>query len=193
MENYIKKLAKNSLITSVFLAVLGFFMVLKSYETVSVLIIMFGWILVLDGLIHLASYFKIDHEYRYFSYELAQAIIDILLGFVVTINVKSIATILPVIIGVWIVLDAILKLQIALNLRDTKNAHWCIMTFCSLITIFIGFGIIFDPARSLDILMKLCGSALVFSQIFSIFDDIIILGGIENEKTKTVRAKSTEK
>ena len=56
MENYIKKLAKNSLITSVFLAVLGFFMVLKSYETVSVLIIMFGWILVLDGLIHLASY-----------------------------------------------------------------------------------------------------------------------------------------
>ena len=79
--------------------------------------------MVVDGLIHFASYFKIESEYRFFSYELVQAIIDILLGFLVVSNVSSVSTVFPIIIGLWIVLDGILKVQIALNIRGVRTLN----------------------------------------------------------------------
>lgn len=191
MEEYIKKIGKQSLIISILLVVLGFLMACKSIEMVNIFIILFGYVMVVDGLIHFASYFKIESEYRFFSYELAQAIIDILLGFFVVSNVSSVSTVLPIIIGLWIVLDGILKVQIALNIRGVRDAQWGLMFLCSLVTIFVGFGIIFNPASSLELIVKLSGAALAISQIFSIFDDIYILN--EVGKVEKAEAKATKK
>ena len=86
MESYIKKLGLNSLIVSVLLIIVSLLMVFKPLDTIDIIIIMLGYVIVVDGLIHFASYFRIQDEYRYFSYELAQAIIDIILGFLIVFS-----------------------------------------------------------------------------------------------------------
>lgn len=65
MENYIRKLGRNSIILSIILLVFGLFMYTNPISTINVMMIVFGVILVLDGLVHLVSYFAIKDEYRF--------------------------------------------------------------------------------------------------------------------------------
>ena len=62
MESYIKKIGRDSIFISCLLIVISLFMVFKPIDVLGVVIIMFGYILVADGLIHFASYFRIQNE-----------------------------------------------------------------------------------------------------------------------------------
>ena len=53
MEKYIRKLGRNSIIFSMLLIVFGLFMFTKPLDTMNVLMILFGILLVLNGLVHL--------------------------------------------------------------------------------------------------------------------------------------------
>jgi uncharacterized membrane protein HdeD (DUF308 family) len=175
MERYIKNIGRESIFISCLLIVISLFMILKPVTVLSVIIIMFGYILVADGLIHFVSYFSIRDEYRYFSYELAQAILDVILGFIVVCNVSSIEQVLPFVLGIWIILDGILKLQIAFNIRGIRDTKWGTMLAFSIISIVLGAAIMINPGSSMDIIIKLSGVVLLITQLFSIYDDVYIL------------------
>lgn len=175
MERYIKNIGRESIFISCLLIVISLFMILKPVTVLSVIIIMFGYILVADGLIHFVSYFSIRDEYRYFSYELAQAILDVILGFIVVCNVSSIEQVLPFVLGIWIILDGILKLQIAFNIRGIHDTKWGTMLAFSIISIVLGAAIMINPGSSMDIIIKLSGVVLLITQLFSIYDDVYIL------------------
>ena len=92
MEKYIRKIGLNSIVISLLLIVLALFMIIKPLGTVNVLMLILGYILIVDGLIHFISYFSIKTEYRFFSYELAQSILYILLGLIIVYNSNTITT-----------------------------------------------------------------------------------------------------
>ena len=191
MEKYIKKVEAQSVCISTLLIILGIFMICKPVMTMGALVAALGYILIVDGIIHVISYFSIDNIDRVFNYELAQATIDIIMGFVLICNTSSFTLILPICIGIWIIVDGILKAQIALNIRGVEN--WGIMFMMSLVSIALGFAMIANPGISMDLILKLCGCILVFVQIFSLYDSFYILRRV-NDVSKTIKdAKSTEK
>jgi len=191
MEKYIKKVGIQSVCISVLLIILGIFMICRPGITIETLVLALGYILIVDGIIHVISYFSLDNVDRVFNYELAQAAIDIIMGFVLICNTPSFALILPICIGIWIVMDGIMKAQIALNIRGISN--WGIMFTMSLISIALGFAMIFNPGVSLNVILKLCGCVLILVQIFSLYDSFYILRRV-NDVSKTIKdAKSTEK
>lgn len=192
MERYIRKIGANSLVISILLSVLAFFMMVKTPETIAVIILMFGFVLVMSGLIHFHSYLAINEDYRYFSYELAEAIIDTILGFIVVCNVQSVELYLQIVIGIWIVLEGILKVQIALNIRAVRDAKWGIMLFLSLISIALGGIVIFNPFASAEILMKMLGAVLFTAQLLNIYSDCYVLLTVKDSKKVVNKVKSSE-
>lgn len=178
MEKYVRKLGRNSIVLSIVLLVFGLFMFTKPVSTVNVLMIVFGVILVIDGLVHLVSYFAIKDEYRFFSSELVQAIIYIILGFVLMINYYNISFLLPIILGIWIIVDSIFKLQISLNIRDIYDSHWGILLSMSILTGLFGMVILFNPVESLAMLTRICGAILMIVELISIFEDFSIISRV---------------
>ena len=178
MEKYIRKLGRNSIILSIVLLVFGLFMFTKPVSTVNVLMIVFGVILVLSGLVHLVSYFAIKDEYRFFSSELVQAIIYIILGFVLMINYYNISYLLPIVLGIWIIVDSIFRLQISLNIRDIYDSHWGILLAMSILTGLFGMIILFNPVESLAMLTRICGAILMIVELISLFEDISIISRV---------------
>lgn len=191
MEKYIKKVEAESICISILLIILGIFMVSKTTVTTGTLIAILGYILVVDGIIHVISYFSIDNVDRIFNYELAQATIDIILGFLLITNTNSFAQILPICIGVWIVLDGIMKAQTSLNIRGISN--WGVMFVMSLVSIALGVSIIFYPKASMDIIVKLCGCILILEQLFNIYDSFYILHRVNDVSNVIKDVKSAEK
>lgn len=194
MESYIRKLGRNSIFISILLIVLSIFMIARPETTLSTIIILFGYVLVFDGLIHFLSYFTIKNEYRYFSYELAQAIIDVVLGFIIVCNVASVRTFLPIVLGIWIVLESILKIQIAFNIRGVRDTKWGIMFFMSLVSVALGVGMIAYPISSSDALIKIAGCVLLFTQIMNLYNDIYIINEFKkiNKAIKNVKSAMDE-
>ena len=178
METYIRKLGRNSIILSIILLVFGLFMYTNPISTINVMMIVFGVILVLDGLVHLVSYFAIKDEYRFFSSELVQAIIYIILGFLLMLNYYNISYLLPIVLGIWIVVESLFKLQIALNIRDIYDSHWGLLLGMSIITVLLGAVILFNPVQSLALLTRICGVVLMIAEVISIFEGFSIISRV---------------
>lgn len=195
MENYVRKLGRNSIIFSILLLVFGLFMFIRQISTINILMIIFGAILVIDGLVHLVSYFSIKNEYRFFSSELAQAIIYIILGFVIVCNYNRISEFLPIILGVWIIIDSIFRLQISLNIRDIYDSHWGLLLAMSIITGLLGMIILFNPFESLSLFIRIGGAILMFCELISIFEDFSIISrvGKAEKLEKKIAKKISEK
>lgn len=194
MEKYIRKLGRNSIIFSIILFAFGLFMFVKPISTINILMMIFGGILVVDGLVHLVSYFSIKNEYRFFSSELAQAIIYIILGFVLVCNFDKISALLPIILGIWIIVESIFKLQIALNIRDIYDSHWGMLLTMSIISGLLGMVILFNPFKSLAMFIMICGAIVMFVELISIFEDISIISRVgKAEKLEKEFEKKIEK
>lgn len=193
MEHYIRKIGMTSLVTSVVITIIGFLMATQPITFMATAVLMFGVALIIDGAIHCFSYFTIQDEYRFFSYELAQAIISMILGFIIIMNNQNMTLLLPILLGIWVVLDGIMKLQIALNVRGVRKINWGIMLLLSMITISIGFGIIFNPTASLEIALKLSGSVIIITQLMNIYDAFYILFEVKESKKNAKKATKTKK
>ena len=116
MEKYIKKVEIQSVCISTLLIILGIFMICKPVMTMGALVAALGYILIVDGIIHVISYFSIDNIDRIFNYELAQATIDIIMGFVLICNTASFTLIFNY--GVCI------NLQYIFFHINFTNMHW---------------------------------------------------------------------
>ena len=188
MESYIRRIGLLSLITSILLAIVGLCMMTQPIAWAESLMIAFGSILVLDGAIHGFTYFTIQDEYRYFSYEFAQSIIGMILGFIVVTNYQNLLLLLPILLGIWIVLDGIFKLQIALNIRGIRNVRWGIMLLLSMTTIAIGIGIIFNPTSTIKMALRLSGAIILITQLMAFYDSFYILLQVK-DKDKNKKGK----
>lgn len=194
MENYIRKLGRNSIIISMILLVFGLFMFTRPISTINILMMIFGCLLVIDGLVHLVSYFSIKNEFRFFSSELAQSIIYIILGFILVCNYDKISSLLPIILGIWIIVDSIFKLQIALNIRDIYDSHWGILLAMSIISALLGMVILINPFESLALLTMMCGAILMIVEVISIFESFSIISRVgEAEKIEKELEKKVNK
>ena len=123
--------------------------------------------------------------------ELAESIIDIVLGFVVVCNVSSIEKVLPLVLGIWIILEGILKLQIAFNIRGVRDTKWGLMLILSLVSIALGVAVMLNPATSFEVIIKISGVVLLVTQLFNIYDDVYILTQIK-EVEKAVKDITSE-
>ncbi len=193
MKNYIKKLGVASICISILLIIISLFMINKPVETIAVVIVLLGYVLVIDGLIHFVSYFNIKDEYRYFSFELAESIIYIILGFLIVRYANTVETILPTVVGIWIVIQGINEIQIAFNIRGIRGIEWGMVLLLSLVSIALGVGIIFKPNLSFDIMIRLAGAILLYSQIITLYDNIYFIIQVKDVKKEIKKLKDEDK
>lgn len=195
MEEYIRKMSKYSIFVSILLLFPAIFMMVKPLDTLGVLFLVFGTILIISGLIHFVAYFSIEDQYRFFSYELAQSILYIISGFVIVNNVHAVTQSLAVIVGIWILIESVLKIQTAFNIRDVRNAHWVIMLVISFVSTILGVVLIVKPFESAEVLIQFTGAILMFTQLIEIYDDFYILRQVGDitKKAKKSHIKVVDK
>ncbi len=175
MESYIKKLGTNSMLISALLIIFSVFLIFNPVETLNFLIIAFGVILVINGLMHIISYFSIKNDFRAFSFELVQGIVSIIIGFVFIMRTQEASILLPLILGAWIIIESIMKFQLAFNLRDVPNSHWVMMLVFSIITAALGIVILLNPFSTTIAITTLGGVLLLLTEVINLFESGYIL------------------
>lgn len=174
MENYIKKYNRYNILISLALIILSIFLIKDPTTSLNTITIIIGVIVGITGLVELITYFTSPQEIKAFSLKLIVGVITTILGVVIIINAQTINTILTWVIGAWIIIESIIKLQIAFNLKGISNSNWKIIVIFSIITFIIGLVIILNPFATLITVGKICGIMLLTSEILNIFESLFI-------------------
>lgn len=174
-NSFIRKYSANTLIVSVLLLIFSLFLIVKPVASLNFIMILLGCITVLDGIIHIVSYFSTSSELRMFSFELVQGVLGTILGFVFIFNPEIIVSFLPFIIGTWIIVEGIIKFQFSFNIRGCETGNWLIPLCLSILTIIFGFIIIFNPFGTAIALTSLAGIFLLVSEILNIIESIYVI------------------
>lgn len=180
MMEYINKIFKKtgvySLISSIVFAILGIILIAYPEGTIKVISYVLGIMFMLVGAYKVANYFINKGSYDLYNYDLAFGIIAIILGIVTIAYSTQIATILRIIIGLWIIYSAIIRLSLSLKLKTLGTDAWKYSLILSIIMLICGIYAIASTA----IIIKTIGIVILIYAILDIIESIIFLNNIKD-------------
>lgn len=171
MINFFKKVSVASILTSIAIGILGLIILFNPNETIALLSLILGIIIMIIGIGKIISYIILRKESNFSNYDLIYGIIAIVISIIMLANANAFATIVRVIIGIWIAYTGIMKLIYALNLKSLSSSSWIAVMIMAIITIIAGVYIAIDSS----ILIMVFGVILIAYTVIDIIEQIIFM------------------
>ena len=169
MDKFMSKFIRSSILSSIALAILGVFLFIKSELTIVSIAYIIGAILVGIGLVSILKYIASLNKNVKNELDIIYGTVTVILGIIVISNPKAIASIIPFVIGVIIILSSATKLAYGFELRKTNSDLWIGTVVISLITMLCGILLIFNPFAGAKFILKVVG-ILIF--VYALLDII---------------------
>lgn len=166
------KILKSSIWGSIALIILGILLFFKSEATIVSISYVIGAILIAIGVIALLKYINNINKDIKNELDIVYGIVTIILGIIVICNPKAIASIIPFVLGVLIVINSTIKLDYSFRLKKMGSNLWSSTLIVSLITLVCGVFLIFNPFAGAEFITKVIGIVLF---IYGILDIIATL------------------
>ena len=191
MEKLMKKFFRSSLITSLFLIALGLLLIFQSDAVIYSISYIIGGILIALGVLGIIKFVQGTNKEQQTELDIVYGIVSVILGIVVIKNPQAIASIIPTILGISIVINSATKLQYAFELKANGNNLWKSTMVISIISTLCGIVLIFNPFKALTSFTKIVG---IFIVIYAVLDMISTFTIKRNVKVfqKTMKEEITE-
>ncbi len=172
--NFMKKFFKSSLISSVGLAILGILLIFQSELTIVSISYIIGAILIGIGALAIFKYIKGINDNMKTELDIVYGIVCAVLGVIVIGNPHGIASIIPFVIGLIIIISSATKLQYSIELKRNNNDLWKSTMIISIITIVCGILLIFNPFQGAVFITKVVGLLILLYSILDIISTVTI-------------------
>ena len=189
MENIMTKLLKSSIWSSIALIILGFLLIFYSEVTILSISYVVGGILIAIGVIALIKYISNINKDAKNEIDIVYGIGTIILGIIVISNPKAIASIIPFVLGVLIVINSTAKIDYSFKLMKQKNKLWISTLIVALIALVCGVLLIFNPFAGAEFITKIIGAILLVYAILDIVSTIRISKELKETFGKTKEDK----
>ena len=111
MDNLMKKFFRSSIVTSTILVILGILLFFKSEATIITIAYIIGAILIALGAVAIITFIKNTNNVEKNQLDIVYGVVTIIMGVLVVSTPEAIASIIPIIIGIGIVISSATKLQ----------------------------------------------------------------------------------
>ena len=185
MKDFFKRTTTSIIISSIIAFIIGLIFVIDpkiSLETIGIIV---GIYIILHGI----ALIVLDCSFGYYvPFEgLLSGILSIVLGVVLLAQPATLATILTITIGLWIVLVSVSLMKMAIQLKG-EDSTWIWLLILSIIDIIVGIIVIFNPVDGATAIVTLSGIVLMVNAVITIID-MIVLRKDAKKFTKTVKEK----
>ena len=180
MSNIVTKFIKSSLFSSIGLAILGILLFLESELTIVTISYVIGAVLVAVGAIALINYVNDLHKDTKNELNIVYGIGMGILGIIVISNPKGVASIIPFILGIIIVLNSSAKLEYSLELKKKDNKLWTSTMILSIVALLCGILLTFNPFEGATFITKVVGVILFIYAIIDITSTLRLRKTIKN-------------
>ena len=116
-----------------------------------------------------------DVEIKAYSNELIMGILLVILGLIILLNQPLFISILPIMIGLWIFIKSIMKLQLAINLKSAVAERWGLLLVSSILMAILGVLIIVNPFEAIFTLTRFVGIMMLVAEVINICESVYFL------------------
>lgn len=167
MKKYMSKMSQFSIVNLLIFVIIGLFLVIKPATTLSLISYILGLIILVHGIINLVRYYVNKDKNNLFDFGLVLGIIEVIVSIIFISNPEFVASIIPLILGIWILVNGIFKLQFALNLKIAENDLWIHNLVVSIVSIVFGIVFISNPFSGAVVITRIIG---IFLIIYAVVD-----------------------
>lgn len=172
MKEFFKNMKVSFLMAAILYIVLGLVLLLWPKTSQDLICFAFGLLLLIYGIITIISFFVHDSRLGTFRFELILGIIAAAAGIFFLFQPGFIQAVIPVVLGIYIIIDGLLNLKRALELRSLGYGHWWVVLLLSLISAGLGVLVLCKPIFLEHILTMVIGGVFVYnglSDLWAIF------------------------
>lgn len=138
MREFIRSMKISFILAAILYIVLGLVLLIWPNTTSTVICYAFGALLLLYGVITIISFFVHDSGLGSFKFELFLGVVMAALGLLFLIQPGFILTIVPVILGIYIIIDNLVNLKRAVELFRLEYQRWWVALLLSIAGIALG-------------------------------------------------------
>ena len=191
MDKLFKKFFRSSMITSLVLIAFGVMLIIKSEATILTISYVLGGILVALGVLAVIKFVQGTNKENKNELDIVYGVVTVILGVLIITHPQAIASIIPLVLGVAIVISSSTKRQYAFELKANNNSLWKATMIVSIISTLCGILLLFNPFKALTSFTTVVG---IFIVIYAALDMISTFTIKRNVKIfqKTMREGITE-
>ena len=169
MNKIIKKYLTATIISSIILIALGFLLIFKARDVMFTLSYVVGAILVALGTVAIIKFLEKAKKQEPTELEAIYGLISIVLGIVVISHPQAIASIVPIVLGIGIIINSANKFDYSLQLKAAKISVWKSTMLIAIISTLCGIVLLFNPFAAAEAATKVIG---VFIIVYALLDII---------------------
>lgn len=179
MDRLMKKYLKSSIVTSTLLIILGILLIFQSETTIMMISYVIGGVLVAIGALALIRYVKNGEDpVLRNELDIVYGIVTIIFGIIIIKNYQAIASIIPAVIGIAIIINSASKLNYAFQLKTDENNMWKTTMIISIISTIFGVILLFNPFEAALGIMKIIGIFIIAYAILDLISTIAIKSSV---------------
>ena len=151
----VKKLKWNLVLMSALYLGLGVFLLMKPTTALNIVCYALGAVVLACAAVQLIRYFVVERGVFQSQLTLISGIICLALGAFLLLRSDIVVSILPVVFGLFVIFDAIARVQNALDLRRCGYDSWIVNPFGAMETLVMAIGIILIVEGAINLLSAL--------------------------------------
>lgn len=169
MKYRFEKYSKNNALLSILMVILGLALFIWPGKSLTLVARIVGIGLLVGAAVSAYSWFR-DRDKAGAGYAtLAVAIVCLALGLIVLIAPQGVVSLLPKLIGVAVVVNGILNLAQALDLKQTGGANWTSALVMAVLTIVCGLFLIFFAFSAMKAAVMVIGGIFVYNGVSNLW------------------------
>ena len=169
MQKLMKSFYKSSLITSIALFVIGLLLLFKSQDTIIVLSYLLGGVLFILGIVAIVNFFRESSANLFNDLNIVYGIVTLVLGILIIMHPTAIATFIPFVVGIGILVNSAIKLTYSMEAKNNGEDIWKSSLVMSVISALCGIIILFNPFETSVVVFQIIGA---FICIYALLDII---------------------
>ncbi len=183
MNSIMSKFLRSSFLGSVGLAILGGMLIFRSEFAIISISYVIGAILVAIGILALFDFLKNVNQESKNQLDIVYGIVTVIMGIIVIGNPQAIASIIPFVVGLLIVINSAAKLQYSIELKKSENPLWKSTLIISIITLLCGILLVFNPFKGLEIFTIIIGVVILIYAVLDIISTLTIRNTVKKIHT----------
>ena len=182
MSNLLNRFFRSSMIISFLLFILGCLLIYQSEVTVITISYIIGSILIALGVVGLIRYVKNIKLSKSSELDIVYGIISMIFGALMISHPKALASVIPIVLGICIVVSSSTKLQYAFELKKDNNSLWLMTLIVAVVSATCGVVLIFNPFKGANMLAQIIGVFIIVYSVLDIFSTITIKRNVTSIK-----------
>lgn len=174
---------KGMILSAVFYICIGVLMVAFPTEIALMLCYLFGGALALIGIVKIVQYFSARNVDSFlFQLDLVLGMLLLVISALFLLQPQAILSIIPIVIGIILLTDAIIKAQLAFQLKRVGYVRWWITLLLAALCMLASVLLITNPFRSNDILIIVAGASFIADGIMDLWSIFYIRKALKMQK-----------